>query len=193
VRLRVEGAQNIDPTQPYVIVSNHQSNLDPMAHIAGIPLAIRFLAMRALFDIPVLGSVLRNIGMIEVDRDDPDMTSIRTGTQRALSAGISVLVFPEGKTSGDGSIDRFHSGAFVLAVANGVPVLPVTLMGTRAVWTPGSNAIRGGTVRIVIGAPIPTQDLTTRDAIGLRDRVHAWILETYLGGETYLDGDAPRA
>ena len=184
VRLRVEGVEQIQSGQAYVVVSNHQSNLDPMVHIAGVPLPMRFLAMRALFDIPVLGRVLRDIGMIEVDRDDPDMRSIREGTRRALSSGVSVLVYPEGKTSGDGSIDSFHTGAFVLAISNRVPVLPVTLMGTRAVWTPGSNAIRRGTVRLVIGAPIATDQMSARDAVALRDEVRAWIVATYLRRDT---------
>ncbi|MDI1288364.1 MAG: lysophospholipid acyltransferase family protein [bacterium] len=180
VRLQVEGVDHIRPGQAYVVVSNHLSNLDPMVHIAGVPLPMRFLAMRALFDMPVLGKVMRDIGMIEVDREDPDMRTIRDGTRRALSNGISVLVYPEGKTSGDGSIDSFHTGAFVLAISNRVPVLPVTLMGTRSVWTPGSNAIRRGTVRLVIGTPIATDEMAPRDAVALRDDVRGWIVATYL-------------
>jgi len=180
VHLKVEGVEHIRPGQTYMVVSNHQSNLDPIVHIAGIPLPLRFLAMRALFDLPLLGAVMRNIGMIEVDREDPDMTTIRDGTRRALSRRISVLVYPEGKTSGDGSIDGFHAGAFVLAVSNGVPILPVTLMGAHAVWKPGSNAIHGGVVRLVIGEPIATDQMTTRDAVRLSDDVRAWIVETYL-------------
>lgn len=187
VRLSVEGADRIEPGQAYMVVSNHQSNLDPMVHIAGLPLPLRFLAMRALFDLPFLGTAMRSIGMIEVDREDPDMRTIREGTHRALARGLSVLVYPEGKTSGDGTIDSFHTGAFALAVANGVPVLPVTLMGTRAVWTPGSNAIRRGVVRLVVGEPIATDRMTSRDAVGLRDEVRAWIVATY------LRRDAPRS
>lgn len=178
-RLEIDGRHHVGPGQPYVIVSNHQSNLDPMAHLAALRLPIRFLAMRALFDIPVLGFVLRRIGMIDVNRADPDLTTIAESVSRVLAAGASVLVYPEGATSGEGTIDRFRTGAFAFAIANHVPILPITTSGTRAVWRPGSNAIHSATVRIIIGAPIPTERLTARDAVALRDDVRAWVVENY--------------
>lgn len=180
VRLRVEGIQHVRPRQVYVVVSNHQSNLDPMVHIVGLPLPLRFLAMKELFDVPLVGRAIRTIGMVEVDRGDPDMRGISEGTRRALSSGVSVVVFPEGQTSGDGSVGRFHTGAFAIAVANGVPILPVTLVGTRGIWAPGSNAIRRGVVRVVVGEPIPTAGLNARDAVRVRDDVRGWIVATYL-------------
>lgn len=179
VRLRITGRQFVDPRQAYVIVSNHQSNLDPMAHLAALRLPMRFLAMHELFEVPVLGAALRRLGMIDVNRADPDLTAIAASVARALSLGTSVLIYPEGATSGDGMIDGFHTGAFALAIANNVPVLPLATSGTRAVWRPGSNAIHADAVRIIIGAPIPTDGLTTRDAVTLRDAVRGWIVETY--------------
>lgn len=178
-RLEIDGRHHVEPGQPYVIVSNHQSNLDAMAHLAALKRPIRFLAMRALFDVPVLGFVLRRIGMIDVNRADPDLTTIAQSVSSALAAGTSVLVYPEGATSADGTVDRFRTGAFTFAIANHVPILPIATSGTRAVWRPGSNAIHSATVRIVIGAPIPTEGLTLRDAVVLRDTVRRWIVETY--------------
>lgn len=175
VRLEVVGRERIRPGAAYIVVSNHQSNLDPMVHLAALRIPMRFLAMRELFDLPVLGAVLRRLGMIEVDRSDPDGRAIAEGTARALSAGTSVLVYPEGGTAGDGVVGRFRSGAFRLAIAHAAPVLPVATSGTRDVWPTDRNAIRSAAVRVVVGEPIATSGLSDTDVAALRDTVRAWI------------------
>lgn len=175
-RLEVAGRENLDARVAYVVVSNHQSNLDPIAHLAALPIPLRFLAMREVFALPVVGAALRRLGMIEVDRSDPDGRAIAEGTARALAAGASVLVYPEGGTSGDGRVGSFRSGAFRLAVANGVPIIPVATYGTRDVWPTDRNVITAGVVRIVVGAPIATSGMTDADVIALRDQVRAWVV-----------------
>ena len=174
-RLEVAGRENLDARVAYVVVSNHQSNLDPIAHLAALPIPLRFLAMREVFALPVVGAALHRLGMIEVDRSDPDGRAIADGTARALAAGASVLVYPEGGTSGDGTVGPFRSGAFRLAIANRVPIVPVATYGTRDVWPTDRNVISAGVVRIVVGAPIATSGMTDADVIGLRDRVRAWV------------------
>ncbi|MDP2014244.1 MAG: lysophospholipid acyltransferase family protein, partial [Actinomycetota bacterium] len=164
VRLEVEGRHHVTPGQRYVVVSNHLSNLDSMVLLAGLGLPLRFLAMRELFDVPLLGSALRRLGMIEVDRDNPHSAMIAQGVSQAMADGASVMVFPEGQTSHDGSLNRFRIGAFSIAIEQEVPILPVTLIGTREVWAPGDNAIHRGVVRFVIHKAIETQGLTQQDA-----------------------------
>ncbi|MDO8731021.1 MAG: lysophospholipid acyltransferase family protein [Actinomycetota bacterium] len=175
VRLQVDGQEHVVAGHRYVVVSNHQSNLDPMAHLAGLRLPLRFLAMRELFDLPGMSGALRRIGIIEVDRENPDSGMIMRGVSLALTDGASVLVYPEGQTSHDGGLNQFHIGAFVLAIEHGVPILPITVIGTREVWAPGSNAIHSGLVRLVIHEPIDTQGLNRRAAIGLRDKARSAI------------------
>ena len=75
-RVVVDGLEHVEPAAAYVVVSNHQSNLDPMAQLRALPLPLRVLAMRELFRIPLLGRAMRTAGMIEVDRDSP--TSARS-------------------------------------------------------------------------------------------------------------------
>ena len=174
-RLEVAGRENLDARVAYLVVSNHQSNLDPIAHLAALPIPLRFLAMRGVFALPAVGAALRRLGMIEVDRSDPDGRAIADGTARALAAGASVLVYPEGGTSGDGTVGPFRSGAFRLAIANRVPIVPVATYGTRDVWPTDRNVISAGVVRIVVGAPIATSGMTDADVIALRDRVRAWV------------------
>jgi 1-acyl-sn-glycerol-3-phosphate acyltransferase len=121
-----------------VVVCNHQSDLDPMVHLRTLPLSLRVLAMRELFRIPLFGAAMRTIGMIEVDRASPDFGQIDRTATRDLVAGHSLLAFPEGRISPDGTIDAFKDGAFVIAVASQVPVVPVAIDGTRRIWPPGN-------------------------------------------------------
>jgi 1-acyl-sn-glycerol-3-phosphate acyltransferase len=94
----------------------------------------------------------------------------------ALAQGASLLVFPEGRTWTGGGLLPFKPGAFVIAVTNGVPVVPVTVHGTDRVWPPGRLPGRGATVRRVISLPVPTVDLGPGDVPRLRDRVQAVIV-----------------
>ena len=169
-RVVVHGLEHAEPATAYVVVSNHQSNLDPMAHLQALPLSLRILAMRELFQILLLGRAMRTIGMIEVDRESPDFRQIDEAAARSLAAGHSLLVYPEGTASPDGTIGEFKDGAFIVAVTNQVPILPVAIHGTCRIWQPGRRAIHSGQVRIAVGRPIQTSHLTHHDAAGLRDQ-----------------------
>ncbi len=115
-RVVVDGLEHVESAAAYVVVSNHQSNLDPMAQLRALPLSLRVLAMRELFQIPLLGRAIRTAGMIEVDRDSPDFRQIDRAAARSLAAGHSLLVYPEGTASPDGTIGDFKDGAFIIAV-----------------------------------------------------------------------------
>ena len=123
--------------RPLMIVSNHQSLLDPIVHLHALPVSLRVLAMRELFRIPLFGAALRRIGMIEVDRESPDFGQIDTEAARDLAAGHWLLAYPEGRISPDGTIGEFKDGAFIIAVTAQVPVVPVAIHGTGRIWPPG--------------------------------------------------------
>jgi 1-acyl-sn-glycerol-3-phosphate acyltransferase len=178
-RVVVHGLEHVRPGTAYVVVSNHQSNLDPMVHLRVLPPGLRVLAMRELFRIWLLGPAMRAIGMIEVDRDSPDFGQIDQAAARSLAAGRSLLVYPEGTTSPDGAIGRFKDGAFVIAVTSQVPVLPVTIEGTRRIWPPGRTVIHGGQVRVVIAEPLLTSGLTHHDVPRLGDQARSVICSAY--------------
>ncbi len=178
VRLQVEGREHLQVGQSYVIVANHQSILDAMVHLVALGFPMRILAKQELFRIPVLGSAMRAIGMVEVDRANPNFVAINRFATDAFSAGRSLLVYPEGTTSKDGTLGRFKDGAFSIAIAHGIPILPVVIDGTRSVWMPGSNSIHGGQVRVVITEPISTGELTRGDVAQLRADVRTLISST---------------
>ena len=74
------------------------------------------------------------------------------------------------RISPDGAIGEFKDGAFVIAVANQVPIVPAAIQGTRLIWPPGHRTIRGGHVRVLAGRPLPTSGLTQDDVARLRDQ-----------------------
>jgi 1-acyl-sn-glycerol-3-phosphate acyltransferase len=180
-RVVVHGLSGLDSAGPCVVVANHQSGLDPVTQISALPLSLRILAMKELFQIAVLARALRTVGMIEVDRDSPSLQLIIKSVTEALAAGHSVLVFPEGKISKDGSVGEFKNGAFLMAVMNQVPVLPVAICGTNKIWPAEGRAIRGGTVHVTIGPLLPTKNLTRRDVPALRDQARQAIVSALPG------------
>jgi 1-acyl-sn-glycerol-3-phosphate acyltransferase len=185
-RVVVHGLEHLDPAATYVVVSNHQSSLDPLVQLRVLPLSLRVLAMRELFRIPVLGHAMRTAGMIEVDRDCPDVGQIDAAAARSLAAGHSLLVYPEGRISRDGAIGEFKDGAFIIAVASRTPVLPVAIQGTRRIWQPGRRAIHSGQVHVTVGHPMPASHLTGHDVAGLRDQARDAICSAHrdLAGAT---------
>ena len=137
-RVAVDGLEHLRSAGPCVVVSNHQSSLDPIAQLRALPVSLRVLAMRELFRIPLVGPAMRTIGMIEVDRESPDFGEIDTDAARALAAGHWLLAYPEGRISPDGAIGEFKDGAFVIAVANQVPVVPAAIEGSPADMATGT-------------------------------------------------------
>lgn len=178
-RVAVQGLEHIRPATAYVVVSNHQSDLDPMVHLRMLPLSLRVLAKRELFRIWLLGPAMRTAGMIEVNRTSPDLGRIDQAAARSLTAGHSLLVYPEGTTSPDGTIAEFRDGAFIVAIAGQVPVLPVAIHGSCRIWPPRRGAIHGGPVRAVVGNPVPTIGLTHHDIPGLREQARDVICSAH--------------
>jgi 1-acyl-sn-glycerol-3-phosphate acyltransferase len=164
VRVERRCAEGIDWKRPYVVVANHQSQLDIPLLFGGLPMPIRFLAKRSLFFIPVFGWSLWGARFIPVDRGSSRKArrSIEKAAER-IRRGPSLVVFPEGTRTPDGALQPFKSGAFVMAVKAGVPVLPVAIRGSFDVVPKQRIAVRPGTVEVIIGAPIPTDGLGAGD------------------------------
>lgn len=178
-QVAADGLEHLSAAAPCVIVSNHQSLLDPIVHLHALPVSLKVLAMRELFQIPLLGPAMRAIGMIEVDRESPDFGEIDADAARALAAGHCLLAYPEGRISPDGAIRKFKDGAFVIAVTGQVPVVPVAIHGTYRIWPPGRRVIRPGQVRLVVGRPLQTAGRTRHDVDRLRDQARDAICSAH--------------
>jgi 1-acyl-sn-glycerol-3-phosphate acyltransferase len=175
VRMRAHGLEHLGDG-PYIFTPNHQSHFDIAALLGHLPGSNRFAAKREMFADRVLGPVLRTMGMIPIDRDDP-LAAIEQLNQLKLD-GFSVIIFPEGTRGRDGALLPFKKGAFVAAIMLGVPVVPVVCKGTARVMPKGKYlSILPGEVEVVVLEPIPTAGMSFEDRDQLRDTVRDRIAE----------------
>ncbi len=151
VRVEIEGLENLDPSRSYIVMSNHVSNLDPPVLLRGLPRRTSVLVKKELFKIPVLGAAMRVGDLVPVDRRNREaaVNSMRAAGE-VLRRGLYMTVFPEGTRSPEGRLLAFKKGPFYLAMDTGMPVAPVTILGTQRLMPKGSSVIRSGTVRMVI-------------------------------------------
>jgi 1-acyl-sn-glycerol-3-phosphate acyltransferase len=184
--LTVEGGENIDPNQSYVVVSNHLSTLDIMVCFLAVPVPIRYLAKKELFRIPLLAQAMRAVGIIEVDRQARSSihNSVNRQAKQLIEHKRSLIIYAEGTRPRDGVMKPFKKGAFTMAISSQLPVLPLSIHGTYQAAVPGKPWFHGGPVTAIIDPPIVTAGMSQGDADDLRDRVRATIAKrvTDMGG-----------
>jgi 1-acyl-sn-glycerol-3-phosphate acyltransferase len=181
VRVEVDPLPKLDPDQPYIFMSNHQSLFDVPAAYFTIPFPFRYVAKKGLVYVPILGWYLLMSGHILIDRGSRRgaMRSLRRAGEK-IARGISILVFPEGTRSPDGKVQDFKKGSFLLALAAQVPIVPVAIEGSQRIMPKGRSRILPGTIRVRLGEPIPTQGLTSADRETLMRLVRERLIETHL-------------
>lgn len=172
-KLEIVGQENIEPGRSYVVVANHQSALDIMACLLAVPIPIRFLAKKELFEIPLFAQGMRAVGIIEVDREARGAIHAEVNRQaKALIAKKrSLIIYAEGTRPRNGVMKAFKKGAFTMAIASQLPILPVSMHGSFESWPPGQPWIHGGSIRAVIDPAIETEGMTHADSGDLRDQI----------------------
>ncbi len=180
-RIDLEPMPDIDWRQPHVFVMNHESMLDiPIAFIV-LPVNLRFVAKNILKYVPFLGWYMWSTGMIFVHRGKGgvSMGSLAQAGAR-VRGGANVLVFPEGSRAHGGGFLPFKKGAFVLATAAQVPIVPVAIEGSGRCLPRDGFRPRAGTVRVKVGAPIPTTGLGRGDLPDLAERTRQALSELHV-------------
>ena len=165
VTVEVHGALPADG-RSYVFASNHQSIYDIPVLFSTLAVQLRIIAKDSLGSFPFLGWHLRRAGHLLVDRDNPGAGVLKK-MQRMVRDRASLIIFPEGTRSRTGEVGRFKGGVFLLAIDSQLPVVPVSVSGTRHVMLKGRLMTCPGHVRVQIHAPIETRGLTRADARGL--------------------------
>ncbi len=151
VWVTVEGAENADPGRSYVVVCNHQSQYDIFLVYGWLKLDLKWVLKAELRKVPGVGIGCEKAGHIYVDRSNPEKA--RKAVQDALDSvgdGVGILFFAEGTRSPDGKLRPFKKGAFRVATSQGLPILPVTIIGTRDIQKPKSLFIFPGKIRMVV-------------------------------------------
>jgi 1-acyl-sn-glycerol-3-phosphate acyltransferase len=175
VRVSVEGLERLTPGRTYVFVSNHQSIYDIPVLFWSLPYQLRIIAKESLGNFPFLGWHLRRTGHMLVNRRRPDAGAIVGWVERLTSQGLSLIVFPEGTRSADGRVAPFKGGSFHLALETRLPIVPLSVAGSRHVMLKGRLATYPGDVKLVIHDPIDTTGLSVRDAKAFGERVRQII------------------
>ncbi len=177
-KLHISGDMISNPRNPYVVVCNHQSLAD-IPLISNLPWEMKWMGKKELFDLPVIGWMMKLSGDIPVDRK-----SARSGVlafskaRHCLEQKCSVMMFPEGTRTSDGRVRQFSDGAFHLAIAAGVPVLPLVIEGSRDCipknsWRFGKPA----DVFLKVLSPVDTSPFTLTEVSRLRDSVRSAIID----------------
>ena len=180
VPVSVKGLSNIEPGKSYVYMANHQSNFDIPVLLGYLPVQFRWLAKAELFKIPVFGRAMLGAGYVKIDRFNRKSAfeSIKEAARR-MKNGVSIMIFPEGTRSRDGSIRQFKKGGFVMAINSGVPIVPIVLRGTWPIMAKSSLRINRGDVEMEIGEPIETSGYSMESKEELMDRVRAVIRQKF--------------
>jgi len=174
VKVEAVGLEKIDPSRTYIFMSNHTSNLDPPILLPLIPRRTSVMAKKELFSYPILGETMRMGSLVPVDRGNRDagIVAVREAAQ-VIRQGINMTIYVEGKRSFDGRLLPFKKGPFYLAEECGVPVVPVTIVGTHELMPKARFQISPGTVKVMFHDPIEPKDIGDRE--GLMERVRAVI------------------
>lgn len=154
VDVTVEGLDRLVPGKTYVFVANHQSIYDIPVLFWSIPFQLRIIAKESLGSFPMLGPHLKRTGHMLVDRSRPDKAGIFGWASRLTSNGLSLIVFPEGTRSRDGMMGKFKGGSIMLAMQAGLPLVPISVVGSRHVMKKGELTTRPGHVTLIVHEPI---------------------------------------
>jgi 1-acyl-sn-glycerol-3-phosphate acyltransferase len=172
---RVTGALPVDPRNPYVVVSNHESFVDILL-ISHLPWEMKWLSKIEILRIPVLGWDMRLAGDVPVERGATrSAVKAMLRCREILKQRVSVIIFPEGTRSATAEMLPFKDGAFRLAVEAGVPILPLVVRGTRTALPKHGWRFGRADAEVRVLEPIGTAGLGPQDVAALKERVRSII------------------
>jgi 1-acyl-sn-glycerol-3-phosphate acyltransferase len=184
----VEGLEKLQPLRREgsrrplaVYASNHLSYYDTPMLFAKLPFQFRILAKASLWKLPFIGWYLNRSGQVPIDQSSAraGVASLMRGV-KTLEAGLPLVIFPEGGRSANGELKSMVAGGAWMAIKAQVPLVPLTLIGTYELLPIHTYVMRPRPLKLIIGDPIHTTGLATRDAEALTNRLRSVIHETYI-------------
>ncbi|MGI8919724.1 MAG: lysophospholipid acyltransferase family protein [Pyrinomonadaceae bacterium] len=177
MQVSVKGSERLDPKQTYVFISNHRSYLDTATLFISTGRRLGLLAKKELLKVPILGVGMGFVNIMAIDRSNSERArdTVASATAR-IRSGISFGVFAEGTRAKPGEFLPFKKGAFYMAVAAGVPIVPVAVKNTDVLMGKGTGRARPGKIEMVMLAPVPTTGISSdEDVQQLVEKVHALV------------------
>ena len=181
-RSKVTLIKNFDykKNQPYVVISNHLSNLDPMMQFRYLKIKWVFMAKKEVYKLPVFRTAARSFNFIKVDRSDKnDRKSINEQAKTLFRNGWSLMVYPQGTRAKKDNFLPFKSGAFHIALENNIPILPVVIAGTGDIWPRGKKFMTSGKAIINTLEPIDMSKYTKETIDQLVDETYEKMSKVY--------------
>jgi 1-acyl-sn-glycerol-3-phosphate acyltransferase len=166
IRVQTLGLEKLDPARTYIFMSNHASNIDPPLLLPLIPRRTSVMVKKELFRYPILGKVMTFGSLVPVDRGNREsgIAAVRAAAD-VIRQGVNMTIYVEGHRSFDGKLLPFKKGPFYLAEECGVPVVPITIVGSHYVMPKRRFAIKPGTVTVIFHDPIEGADFGSRDCL----------------------------
>ncbi|NMB11174.1 MAG: 1-acyl-sn-glycerol-3-phosphate acyltransferase [Firmicutes bacterium] len=152
-RWEVYGSHHLPSTGGVVLASNHVSYLDPPLMGCAVERPVHFMAKKELFDIPLLGRLIRGLNAFPVQRGVADRKAIRQAMEW-LRNGEVVGIFPEGTRGNGKTLLKAQPGSVLLAVKAGVPIVPMAITGAEKVIPAGKRFPRPVKIKVFVGEPI---------------------------------------
>ncbi len=179
--IQLIGIENVPTSGGVLFVANHQSNFDIPILIAHVPRDKGFIAKLELLKVPSFSRWMKYIGCVFIDRKDPrqSLKDINDAAER-LKSGHSLVIFPEGTRSADGTVAPFRAGGLKLALKAKVPVVPVTISGSKNIMPKGTSLIKSASVKVIISPPLVPDEFTKMDSTQISEKVRNIIISNLL-------------
>lgn len=176
-KLEVRRSPGFEPTRTSFFFSNHVNLFDPFMLYCAIPQFVRGWELESHFKIPAYGWLMKRFGNVPVPdvRRPADLKRMWRLTQDAVDSGTSLIIFPEAKRTRDGHVDGFQDGGFRVAQQLGIPIVPVSLVGSFQHHRTGHWMLWPAKITIYLHDTIETKGMKKEDVPALRDRVREII------------------
>jgi len=180
VKVEIEGIEHLNGKGPYIFMSNHQGYYDIFALLGHLPYQFKWLVKKELFSIPFFGWTMAAAGYISIDRGGTrDTVEAMNEAAQKIHDGMSVVIFPEGSRSPDGSIQSFKKGGFTLAIKSKVPIVPISISGSRDIMPKDKLTPTAGEIRVFVDHPIEIQHFSLKDRERLMEKVRETISKNF--------------
>jgi 1-acyl-sn-glycerol-3-phosphate acyltransferase len=193
VKIEIQGMENLQSGRSYIYMSNHVSNLDPPILVPSVPGRCSVLVKKEVFRVPIFGTAMRVADLVPVDRSNREaaIESVHAAAE-VLRHGLNMVIYPEGTRSTDGRLLPFKKGPFHLAIEAGVPVVPVTILGTAELWPKGTLAMKSGRATLIFHPPIDPADFADRDQLmaAVREQIASALPEERRGPARNASADS---